>query len=163
MEMKSKNILTIGMLSCCLFFNAATAQSKQKAEKAFLHQLNTILKNAKQQHWNFEGTMTIDTAFAINKEGILSVTVRYTNDTSFVRTRLEAPVNKIKRVAYDLYLILEYEDELVTFYVSEPGSNELKENGKTNLFHIGAPLGEDVKAQEKLQRALDELLKYYKN
>jgi len=105
--------------------------------------------------------MSIDSAFAINKEGILSVTVRYTTDSSFVITRMAAPVNKIQRVAYDLYLILEYKDDLVIFYESEPGSIALTEKGKTNLFHIGAPLPEDVKYLEKLQKALTRLLKYY--
>ncbi len=105
--------------------------------------------------------MTIDSAFAINEKGVLSVTVRYTNDSSFIRARMEAPVNKIKRVAYDLYLILEYKDELVTYYESEPGSNELKEKGTTNLFHIGTPLPEDISYKEKLQKALDKFLKYY--
>lgn len=157
-----KLISLIVITGCYLFLNTATAQPQQKAEKDFLNQLNSILKNSRQQHWNFEGAMTIDSAFAINETGVLSVTVRYTNDTSFVRVRMAAPVNKIKGVAYDLYLILEYKDELVTFYASEPGSNELTEKGKTNLFHIGAPLPEDVKSQEKLQKALDKLLKYYK-
>ncbi len=138
------------------------AQTKQKAEKEFLTQLNSILHNSKQQHWGFEGVMTVDTAFTISSNGTLSVTVRYTNDSTFIRSRMEAPVSKIAKIAYDLYLILEYKDELVTFYRSAPGSNELKEGGKTNLFHIGAPENEGYSLQEKLQQALENVLKYYK-
>ena len=105
--------------------------------------------------------MMIDSAFAISKEGILSVTVRYTSDTSFVRVRMEAPVRKILTVSYDLYLILEFIDNDVTVYVSKPGSNKLKEVSKSILFHIGIPPADDIKYQEDLQMALDNLLKYY--
>lgn len=139
------------------------AQSQQKAEKEFVTHLNNILKDSDEQHWKYKGVMTIDSAFAINKEGILSVTVRYTDDTSFIRTRIEAPVKNIKWVAYDLYLILEYNKEEVTVYESEVNSNELKESSKTNYFHIGAPLPEDMKRQEKLQGLLDKVLIYYRN
>ncbi len=139
----------------------ASAQTKQKAEKEFVAKLNSILKNSKEQHWKYTGVMTIDSAFAINKEGVLSVTVRYTDDASVVKTRMEAPVKKIKSVAYDLYLILEYKTDEVTVYESEVNSNELKQVDKTNYFHIGAPLKEGEKQQGKLQELLDKLLKYY--
>jgi len=148
---------------CFILQSPTKAQTKQKAEKEFLKQLNIALKNSKQQHSAYEGSvMTIDSAFAINKEGILSVTVRYTNDSSFVRTRMTAPVSKIDTVRYDFYLILEYKDTLVTFYQSDPGSNDLKETNKGGWFHVGAPLPEDFKYQENLQKALDNVLKYYR-
>jgi hypothetical protein len=157
-----KKISAILLFSLCLLFHhSVCAQSKQKAEKEFLTQLNYILKISQRQHWNFNGQMTIDSAFAINKEGILSVTVRYATDTSFVRVRMAAPVNKIISVAYDLYVILEYKEDVVTSFQSDPGSILLKENGTGSMFHIGAPFPEDVKYQEKLQKALDKVLKYY--
>ncbi len=138
------------------------AQSQQKAEKEFVAHLNEILKDSDEQHWKYKGAMTVDSAFAINKEGILSVTVRYTDDSSFVRTRMEAPVKSIKGVAYDLYLILEYKQDEVTVYESETNSNELKQSSKTNYFHIGAPLPENRKRQEVLQQLLDKVMVYYK-
>jgi len=150
-------------LFCCfaLQFTAA-AQSKQKATKAFLQQLNDIIKKSPGQHWAYEqDTMTVDSAFAINAQGILSVTIRYTNDTGVTIIRTAAPVNKIERIAYDLYLILEFKDDLVTFYKTETPGGPLKETGKAHLFHIGAPLPEDVKYQVKLQQALDKLLIHY--
>jgi hypothetical protein len=146
-----------------LFTPTATpAQSQQKAEKEFLAHLNNILKDSDEQHWKYKGVMTVDSAFAINKKGILSVTVRYTDDTSFIRTRMEAPVKNIKWVAYDLYLILEYNKEEVTVFESEVNSNALKESSKTNYFHIGAPFPEDMKRQEKLQGLLDKVMVFYK-
>ena len=98
------------------------AQSKQKAEKEFLAELNNILYKSRKQHSLYEGIMTVDSAFAINKEGILSVTLRYTNDSSYKRVRLQAPVKDISLVRYDLYLILEYTDKLVTYFESQWGS-----------------------------------------
>ncbi len=141
-----------------------TAQTKQKAEKDFVNQLNSILKNSKDEDWQPGGKMTIDSAFAINKAGILSLTVRYTDeDSSFVTARMIAPVNKIWRIAYDLYLILEFTNDEVTVFTSAKNNNELPETLKTNYFHIGAPLPEDIKHQKKLQKLLDKLLIFYKN
>lgn len=156
-----KFLLTFLCLSLSLQF-PASAQPKQKAEREFLKQLNNIVKNSKEQHWAYTGTMSIDSAFAINKEGILSVTVRYTNDSSFIVSRMEAPVSNIEYVAYDLYLILKYSTDEVNTYVSAEGSNVLQQTGKTNLFHIGAPLSDGYKKQEKLQKAANNVLQYYK-
>lgn len=142
---------------------AATAQTKQKAETAFLAELNKIISNSKEQHWAYKGVMTIDSAFAINKKGELSVTVRYTEDTDVVIARMVAPVKRKMRVAYDLYLILEYNDNAVAAYETAKNSTHLKELEKINYFHIGVPLYEGYKQQEKLQQLLDNLLKYYKN
>jgi hypothetical protein len=158
-------IIFICLIYALLVPTMAFAQSKQKAEKDFVNQLNSILKNSSEHdHWLQSGTMTIDSAFAINKAGILSLTVRHTDeDSSFVRARMEAPINKIQRIAYDLYLILEYKADEVTVFKSATNSNELTEDHKTNYFHIGAPWPEDRKHQEKLQKLLDKLLVFYKD
>ena len=152
----------------CLFFCflspiAATAQTRQKAETAFLAELNNILKNSREQHWRYKGAMTIDSAFAIDKNGVLSITVRYTEDADVVITRMEAPVKNINQVAYDLYLILEFKGDEVSAYESETNSKILHGLGKSNYFHIGVPVKDGYKQQEKLQKLLDNLLKYYKN
>lgn len=152
------------MIVFALLFVQTTVigQSKAKAEKQFLKELNTILKNAKQHHWDYEGKMTIDSLFAISKTGILSMTVRYTNDESFIRARMAAPVDKIKNVLYDVYLILQFETPLVTIYNSNLGEEMLIETGISNLFHIAAPLKNGEQQEIKLQQALDNVLRYYK-
>ncbi len=156
-----KKIIT-GLFFCLLLSLAASAQTKQKAEKEFIDQLNNILINSKEDDWQIGGKMSVDSVFAINKAGILSLSVRYTKeDSSFVRARMEAPVNKIWRIAYDLYLILEYKNDDVTVFKSGTNSNELVEDNKTNLLHIGAPFPEDIRHQQKLQKLLDNVLKYY--
>jgi hypothetical protein len=138
----------------------AFAQSKKNAEKEFLQQLNTVLKKSLRHESGYEGKMLIDTPFAINREGLLCVTLRYTNDSTYQRVRLEAPVKDIRTVRYDLYLILEYGDDLVTKYESEWGSAALKEVSRGSWFHVGAPLPEDVTYQQKVQQALDKLKKF---
>lgn len=105
--------------------------------------------------------MTLDSAFAISKKGILSVMVRYTNDSSFIRVRTTAPLAKIEKIIYDLYLILVYKENVVTFYKSEHNNMELIEFNTSSWFHIRAPMSEDLKCQEKLQLALDNLRQYY--
>ncbi|MDB5203065.1 MAG: hypothetical protein JWQ27_2474 [Ferruginibacter sp.] len=150
------------LLACCTLTLLAAAQSKQKAEREFLQQLSQILKKSAVQHWGFEGKMTVDSTFAINRDGLLSLTVRYHSDTGYTRSRMVVPMNKIREVAYDLYIILRSEDDQVIYYESENNKEELHETGKGYFFHIGAPLPEDVKYQEKLQKALDKVLKFYR-
>lgn len=155
---------TILFLLCGIVFQINTyAQTKQKAETAFVAELNKIISNSKEQHWAYKGVMTIDSAFAINKKDELSVTVRYTEDNDVVIARMVAPIKKKMRVAYDLYLILEYNDNYVSSYETAKNSTYLKELEKSNYFHIGVPLYEGDKHQEKLQKLLDNLLKYYTN
>ncbi|MCP9752333.1 hypothetical protein [Ferruginibacter sp. HRS2-29] len=152
------------LLVCLSFSLALTAQTKQKAEAAFVAELNDIIRHSTQQHWAFEGEkMTVDTAYAISKAGILSVTISYRKEDGAVTiTRTEAPVNKIRRVAYDLYLILEFDGKEVSTYTANNGSTVLRATEKTDYFHIGAPLPEDMSRQARLQKLLDEVQKYYR-
>ena len=86
--------------------------------------------------------MSIDAAFEISKDGILSVTVRYSTDSSFIRARMAVPVNKSGSIGYNLYLILLYDDESVIVYESSKGSKVFKEVAKNTLFHIGESEGD---------------------
>ena len=138
-----------------------STQTRKESQTTFLSELNDVLKNSKDQHWKYPGEMTIDSAFAINKKGIMSVTVRYKTDSSFVRVRMEAPINRVKKVAYDLYLILQYDQNEVTVFESENGSEELKEQLKTDLFHIGVSLNNGFYEQEKLRKLLKNLQKFH--
>lgn len=149
------------IISCFFISYSAVGQSKIRAEQQFLKALNTILKESKQQHWDYEGKMTIDTPFLISKTGILSVTVRYNDNGSIVRARMEAPIKKIKSVLYDLYLILDFEEPIVDVYTSKPGDILLKKTDINQFFHIGAPLKDGYKKEKQLQQLLEKLMKYY--
>ncbi len=172
--------LLLLLIGCTLFTHASSAQTKQKAEKAFLKELNHILKNTPYHHWAFEprpqldsnyepipvskdakSNMRIDSAFAITAAGTLSVTVRYLNDSSFVRTRMEVQVKDIVSMEYDLYLILGCKAESVIGYTSAEGSELLLETDRSNLFHLGLPAYDGYYQREKLQKLLEDLLKFY--
>jgi len=157
-----KNRLQLLIFSSLFFVNVSViGQSKAKAEKQFLMELNTILKNAKQYHWDYEGKVSIDSPFTISKTGILSVTVRYNENGSLVRARMDAPVNKIKNVLYDLYLILEFEEPLVNIYTSKPGTFLLKKMENSQYFHIAAPIKDGYQQEKRLQQLLENLMKFY--
>ena len=158
-----KNRLIIFLVLLLPFIT--TAQSRQKAEKKFLAELNSILKNSKDNdHWNKPGLMSIDSPFAINTQGILSATVRFKDeDGEVIRARMQAPVEKIVDVAYDLFLILDYKTDEVIKYESEVNNELLNEMYKSNYFHVGEPVSDGYKKQKKLQGLLERVLKYYKN
>ena len=135
------------------------AQKKNKAERAFVTELNTVLNKSEKQDGDYEGVMNIDSAFAINAAGVLTVTVKYTSDSSITRVRLAAPVSSIQKVLYDLYLILECADEQVHLF--EAKNNEpLKEVSKGSWFHVGAPLPEDMVCLQRAQKRRDTLKKH---
>lgn len=136
----------------------ALAQQKDKSEKKFLQALNQVLKKTPQQHWNYEGQMTIDTAFKISPDGILSVTVRYKTDSSFYRVRMAAPFEEIQDVVQDVYLIFQFDSKLVQVYESEPNSEVLKPAYRLPLLHVGVLEDGDEKTLSTVQRLFAELL-----
>ncbi len=135
------------------------AQSEAKIQKKFLAKLNTILENSKEQHWNYSGKMSIDSAFAINNKGILSSTVRYSNESSFIKVRMAVPLNRIKAVLYDHYIILKTdgnEVQVSEFLGDQPEPTEIYQN---YLFHIGVPPNDGFQEKEKLEKLLLQLNK----
>lgn len=141
----------------------AFSQTKEKAQDALVRELNTILRSSDQHHWAYEGKMTVDSAFAIDKKGILSMTVNYKTDSTNIKVRMEAPIYKAKSVLYDAFLILEYGlDEVKVFeIVNETGKEEEKHEYKNDLFHIGSPLENGYEKQEQLEKLLKKVLKFY--
>jgi hypothetical protein len=159
--MKSLFIIVI----ITLFQINTYAQPKQQAEKAFVAELNNLIKNTKEENegFKFDGEKIIEQEFAINEQGVLSLTLRYkNNDGTFYKSRMESPINKIQGITYDLYLILEFKNEDVTWHKTAINSNEFTEKSTSNSLHIGVPWPEDIRHKEKLQKLLDELMKFYK-
>ena len=139
----------------------AFAQNKKKAERAFVTELNTLLSKCEKQDGDYEGVMTIDSAVAINADGVLAMTVKYTSDSTITRVRLAAPVSSIQKVLYDLYLILECADDQVQLYEAKNGA-PLKEVRKGSWFRVGAPLPESIMYRVRVEKALKKLLAHYK-
>lgn len=155
-----KNKYLILTFSFFLSFSLLSfAQSKAKAEKDFLKELNEILQDSENQHWEFDGKMTVDSTFTINSRGQLTSTVRYTTDTSVIRVRSEAPVNKITFVKQDVYIYLEYRDKSVMIY-EKKNEKDWAIKFKRSMFHIGT--GDDGgKEADKLQSKFDKLREHY--
>lgn len=158
----------IGLLLFLLLFSSSLslAQSKEKAQTAFLKELNTILQNSKEYDWNYfmqeVETVKIEKTFAINND-ILSVSINYKIGDSITTITMEAPVNKIKSVNYDHYLVLEFETDEVTNQQYISNSEIIETTTKQNYFHIGTPIKDGRKEREKLEKLLEKLLKNYKN
>lgn len=156
--MEIKYLVLALSLFCCSS-TICSAQSKAKAEKDFLKELNEILKKSENQHWEFDGKMTVDSPFAINGQGLLTSTVKYTTDTSVIKVRSEAPVNKITFVRQDVYVFLEYRDKSVMITEQKNGK-DWSIKFKRNMFHIGMG-DDDGKQADKLQGKFDKLREFY--
>jgi hypothetical protein len=52
---------------------------------------------------------------------------------------MEAPVNKIRRIAYDLYLILEYKDDQVTIFKSAKTAMRYQKHLRLITFTLAHP------------------------
>ncbi len=151
--------LFVCLVTTLCLFQSSFAQSKVKAEKDFLKELNDILKASANQHWEFDGTMSIDSPFSINSQGMLTSTVRYTTDTSVTRVRTEAPVNKITFARQDVYVYLEYRDKSVMVY-EQKNNKDWSIKFKRNMLHLGTG-DEDGKQADKVQKKFDKLREFY--
>jgi len=151
--------LAYAFLTFCYLSNPVFAQSKVKAEKEFLKELNDILKGSDNQHWEFDGKMVIDSPFTINSQGNLTATVKYTTDTSVIRVRTEAPVNKITFARQDVYVFLEYRDKSVMVY-EQKNNKDWSIRFKRTMLHLG--MGDDGgKQADKVQKKFDKLREFY--
>uniref|UniRef100_UPI00404AB33F hypothetical protein n=1 Tax=Gelidibacter sp. TaxID=2018083 RepID=UPI00404AB33F len=141
------------------------SQSQQKAEKEFLKQLNDILIEAPYEHWGMgdKVIISVDSFFSI-KEGLLSSTIRYKKDDgSYILRKMVAPIQEMKNATCDLYLILEFEDDMVSVFESNNSTEDFKETERLNYFHIGKARHDEWQKQLiKLQKALKKVLRFYK-
>ncbi len=161
--MRPKKIIVFAFALLTLTqFASAQSPAQKKPEQAFLAELNNILINSKEQHWAYTGAMTVDSAFTISKNGELTVTVRYKDNDEVVVSRMAAPMKEAKWVEYDLYIILQFNGDVVSSFETEKNGTIFKELEKTNYFHIGVPFYDGYERKEKIQKMLKELLKYYK-
>lgn len=159
--MKKYSLLLIAVLFCS---TSSVAQQKEKAEEAFLKQLNTILQNSKDYNWNdFMQEVTsvqVTKPFTINN-GFLSMTLTYKVADSTTIISMVAPVIKLKSVVYDHYLLLQFDEDEVTKDQFLPNNNVVAGVTAQNYLHIGTPVKEGRKEKEKLEKLLKKLLNNY--
>ena len=70
----------------------------------------------------------------------MSLTIRYNNrHGTFYKAKRGAPINKIQGIAYDLYLLLEFKNEDITWYKTAINFTEFIEQTMSNSLHIEVP------------------------
>lgn len=160
--MKYPALLIVFLIALSFSSFAQKSKPQKKAEKEFLSQLNKIIsqKNV-QHHWLYEEPYTVVQPFQIDTAGILSVTIRYTTDSSWFLHRMEMPVKSIVGIAWDMYVIIESEKENVKVLESKPNSSLLKETFPRNIFHIAIVADDNPKVADKLRKSWAKLAPYY--
>jgi hypothetical protein len=147
------------ILSMILLIQMPAHAQRTKTEEKFIGQLNKVLKASSTQHWYYKDyKMTIESPFAIEEGGILSVTVRYTNDTSSFVVRTEGVLNKMEGVVQDIFLSLKFGNYMVFTTVYENGIKKNVE--ESELFFIGN-INDDIRITEETERLWAKLKKYY--
>lgn len=141
------------------------AQSKEKAQTAFLKELNTILQNSKDYAWNDfmqeVSSVKIEKPFAIIDD-VLIVKLTYKVADCTTRITMSAHVAKIKSIVYDHYLVLQFDEDEVVKEQFLPNDDVVSAATAQNYFHIGTPVKDGRKELGKLEKLLEKLLKYYK-
>ena len=145
-----------------LFAQTQTKSAQQKKiEKNFLKQLNDIISNRHpQHHWMTEDPYTIIQPFQIDDHNVLSVTLRYSNDSSWYLHRMQMPMSALTGLTWDLYAVMDANrKDAVTVLESEPGQTKLKEVDRRDIFHVA--LVEDESIIVNLQNTCRQLVPLY--
>lgn len=163
-----KNICTraaaLFFFLCAFAFNSSAQKKLSLEETTFLKTLNALVSTTKQNHWAFDEPLKIDSAYHIIGDSI-SLTLKATGTQGNKRIRFTAPIRKMADVIYDLYLILEFEGDVVNTYEQvDNGPWTYIETG--NYFYVGAVQSKnkkELKLKEDIEKAWTRLaLKYGK-
>lgn len=141
-----------------LVISKLQAQPGVQLKNELLRQLNTWAAQPGEHHFAYTNmTKKVDTPYVISQDGMLSVTFSYTTDTSYHRVRQIAPLEKVKAVIQDVYLLLLFDEEDVLFYHSDEQGKPLMAAGKGSLFHVS--MGDDDNTRrDSLRSILSRLL-----
>ena len=145
---------------------AAVGQTKQQAEAEFIKTLNTIV--AQSTPYSSPNTPEVEenkvttiVPFSISKTGILSTIIKIKSKTY----KITVPVSEISYIFYDYYIGFQTTYKAITNFSKDPKSNKFEEQFKEEIYRIGIPFYGELEAEQAqvdLQKALDNLLKYYK-
>lgn len=148
---------------------AAVGQTKPQAEAEFIKTLNTIVAQSSPYSSpntpeDKENKVTTIVPFSISTTGILSTTIKIKSKTGTLVRKITVPVSAISSIFYDYYIGFQTTYKAITYFSKDPKSNKFVEQFKDEIYHIGIPFygeQEAEQAQVDLQKALDNLLKYY--
>nr|WP_315197689.1 hypothetical protein [uncultured Flavobacterium sp.] len=157
--MKTK--ITLFLVFCILMQISAIGQTKKIAEANFLKTINSLASSSHDDHSdNYSATSTI-TPFSINKTGVLSATVRYSQIDSDKTIKMMVPILGISGISCDDdYLTLQSKSAII-LYEENPKTQLFDTHSKESTFHFGYSSEEDKRLMQ-LRKELKELQKYYK-
>jgi len=153
--MKSRFLVFLCLSVSCI----SIAQPRQRAEKAFVDDLNTILVRSVAEH-NKDGAeqTEIDSVFAISPAGMLSLTIRTGSDSSVVVSRMEASLYKLSEVVLDVYLSLRFEGGTNRFVKTASG---WQPDGTDTLFFVG-DVHDEVAEWKRVNKHWEKLKRWYR-
>ena len=144
---------------------AAQSPNRKLAEKEFLKTLQEALEMGMDSTPPEDPICSIDTAFAIDDKGILSLTLRFKNkdkDSSFYLQRYAVPLRLVSHVFYDVYIGLESYNDAVYVRRTKKNTTTYNQYALTNLWHIGMlPEDKAKELQPKLFALVRELRRWY--
>jgi hypothetical protein len=135
---------------------AAAGQLRQQTCTALVKELNAVLHSTPGLHWQHTGVMQVDSAFALKPNGELSVTVRYYTGNSFYRVRMCAQIQHVRTVQDQVYLLLEFNENVVYVFRSPLNSEDLFLLEKTDLMYVGKGIQVDRRKTE-IQQLVQKL------
>jgi hypothetical protein len=141
----------------------AQSPNRELAEKEFIKTLQKALEIGIEKADPEEPKCIVDTAFAIDTSGILSLTLRFKNkDSSFYIQRYAAPLRMISNVFYDVYIGLECYNDAIYVRRSKKNTTMYTQYALTNLWHLGKiPEDKAKELQPKLFALVWELRRWY--
>ena len=166
--LEPKYLMRILLLLCFLAGSlalSAQGPNRELAEKEFLKTLQEALELGMDSIPPEDPTYNVDTAFAIDEHGILSLTLRFKNrgkDTSFYLQRYTVPLRLLSNVFYDLYIGLECYNDAIYVRRTKKNTTIYNQYALTNLLHIGMiPEDKAKELQPKLFALVRELRRWY--
>jgi hypothetical protein len=154
------------LLLCCImasFRLVAQGLNRELAKKELLKTLQQALEVGIDQTDPEDPKCSIDTAFAINENGILSLTLRFqNNNSSFYIQRYTVPLPLVSNVFYDVYIGLESYNNAIYIRRTKKNTTNFNQYALTNLWHIGKlPEDKATKLKPKRFALVRELRRWY--
>jgi hypothetical protein len=158
-NMKTKFILFL--VFCVLMQIPVIGQTKKIAKANFLKTINDIAASSRDHHSDSYYSVSTTIPFKIDKKGILSATLRYSQIDSSKTVKMTVPILGISGISCDdNYLTLRFK-HAITIYEENPKTKLFDTHSKEFYVHFGY-ISEESPRLMQLRKELKELQKHYK-
>lgn len=152
---------TLFLVFCILMQIPAIGQTKKIAEANFLKTINDIAASSRDHHSDSYYSVSTTIAFKIDKTGMLSVTLMYSQIDSSKTVKMTVPILGISGISCDDDYLTLRSKSAITKYEENPKNQLFDTHSKESTFHFGYISEEDERLM-RLRKELKELQKYYK-